>query len=292
MRRLLTLESGIDLRPFCAFLWQQGVAHSVSEEAGQQVLWLAEAQQEEQVQVWFEQWQSGDLVLGEMAVASMPRSGGYRWRASFLSFPVTWLFLALCIAGAIWTSVGDNLYRALDLMLLKAVIDGQQVAGFLTLPETMAQGEFWRLFTPALLHFGWMHLVFNMLWLHELGKRIEPRFGALFMLLLVLASGVASNLIQYGYGGGSPLFGGFSGIVYALLGFIWVYQWRKPAESFQLPRGVIAFMMIWLLLGVVGVFDQLLGPMANAAHIGGLLAGVLCGVLAVFLNLKKKVRGA
>lgn len=287
MQRLFTLNSGVDLQPFSRFLWQQGVPHRISEEQGQQVFWLEHSEQAVQVHEWLSQWQSGELELSQVASQTRPSAGGYRWYLSLKSFPVSWFFLLLCSLVALWTGLGQNLDNALDLFLLTPERQGSEVVGFLGMSETLAGGQWWRLFTPALLHFGWMHLVFNMLWLHELGKRIEPRFGSLFMLLLIFSSGIASNLIQYGYGGGSPFFGGFSGIVYALLGFIWVYQWRKPGVSFQLPAGVIGFMMIWLLLGFAGVFDQLFGPMANAAHAGGLLVGALSGFLTALLNLKK-----
>jgi GlpG protein len=39
--------------------------------------------------------------------------------------------------------------------------------------------EWWRLLTPTLIHFGWLHVVFNCLWLWEFGQRIEHRLGAI-----------------------------------------------------------------------------------------------------------------
>ncbi len=288
MQRFLELDANLDLRLFSQFLWQQGIVHRISEEQGQQVLWLEQPDQAEDVRDWFEDWQRGDLVLSTEAPMPRDTAQGYRWRQSLQQFPVSCGFLLVCVLIGLWTGLGTRVGQTVELLLLKPELVGNEVTGFLSLSETLASGQWWRLFSPALLHFGWMHLLFNMLWLHELGKRIEPRFGALFMLLFILAAGVASNLIQYGYGGGSALFGGFSGIVYALLGFIWVYQWRRPQVQFYLPRGVIGFMLIWLLLGVSGLFDQLFGAMANAAHIGGLLSGLLCGWLAAVLGLKLK----
>ena len=49
-------------------------------------------------------------------------------------------------------------------------------------------GEYWRLLTPVFLHFNWLHITFNSLWLWELGALIERRLGTTMLLPLVLVS--------------------------------------------------------------------------------------------------------
>jgi GlpG protein len=140
--------------------------------------------------------------------------------------------------------------------------------------------QYWRLLTPIFIHFGWLHIIFNCLWLWELGALIEQRLGSLILLLLVVGCGVGSNIAQYLWTGPS-LFGGMSGVVYALLGFCWVYNSLLPQRGLGVPRGIVAFMIGWLVFCMVGATELLgFGSIANAAHVGGLLLGCLCALVA------------
>jgi GlpG protein len=142
-----------------------------------------------------------------------------------------------------------------------------------------SDGQHWRLITPIFLHFGLMHLVFNGLWLALLGGRIERLYGSLHLLLLVFASGAISNMIQYSWQG-SAYFGGMSGVVYALLGYIWIKGHFAPQPGLQLPPGILPFMLVWLLVGMTGMLELVLGiGVANGAHVGGLLIGMLLGMV-------------
>jgi len=129
----------------------------------------------------------------------------------------------------------------------------------------------WRLFTPALLHFSAMHIIFNLLWWWYLGGQIENKISSSkLMLLFVLASSLP-NLLQYMMTG--PAFGGLSGVVYGLVGYFWILEKYKPSCELHLPTPYVVFMLLWL---VAGFFDILGMPVANGAHLGGLLVG--CGL--------------
>ena len=148
---------------------------------------------------------------------------------------------------------------------------------FGTAPNAMSNGEYWRLVTPVFLHFGLFHLAFNGLWTWELGQRIEPFVGSLHTLVIVLLMAVASNLGQYLWGGPS-LFGGMSGVVYGLLGYVWIRHKVSPRPQLAIPPGLLGFRLFWLLLGMSGIIDLLMsGSIANAAHAVGLVTGMILG---------------
>jgi GlpG protein len=136
-----------------------------------------------------------------------------------------------------------------------------------TLIET---GQWWRLLGPALIHFSVLHIAFNLLWWWSLGKQIEKHFGVSSLILLFVFSSVFSNLGQLWVSG--PNFGGLSGVVYALVGCVWWLGWLRPSWGLSLPKPIIGFLLIWL---VIGYLDVLPVPMANTAHSVGLICGCL-----------------
>ena len=84
---------------------------------------------------------------------------------------------------------------------------------FGSLSEVMETGAIWRLLTPMLLHFGWLHIVFNLLWVWEIGRRIENVGGRWWYVVIVILTSLAANLTQY-FMSGPSLFGGMSGVVF------------------------------------------------------------------------------
>jgi GlpG protein len=122
-----------------------------------------------------------------------------------------------------------------------------------------------------LLHFGAMHLLFNMFWLFDLGSAIERRKGTLFLAALILSSCVIANFAQYFWDG--PHFGGMSGVVYALFGYVWMKGKFEPQDGLGVGQQTVLIMIVWLFLCMTGW----LGPIANAAHVAGLLVGMAMG---------------
>lgn len=133
-------------------------------------------------------------------------------------------------------------------------------------------GELWRLFTPALIHFGILHIAFNLLWLYQLGSVIEQRQTSKRMLILIIFISLLSNLAQYFWDG--PLFGGMSGVVYGLLGYVWAQGKFNPSAGLGLDRNITLMMLIWFVVCWLG----LVGNIANMAHTIGLICGVILGM--------------
>lgn len=199
---------------------------------------------------------------------------------------VTTLTLLLCFIVAGLTGLGDNFTTISWFTFLDFRVQGDYLY-FTPLAQSLDQGQWWRLVSPMLLHFGVLHLAMNSLWYWELGKRIELRQGPWRLLGLTLLFSLVSNLAQH-YSSGPSLFGGLSGVLYGLLGHIWLYQWLAPNPFFNLPKGVLVMMLIWLVVCLTGVVGTLgLGQIANAAHVGGLLIGCLTGLLGGALARRK-----
>lgn len=147
---------------------------------------------------------------------------------------------------------------------------------FMSWPAVM-NGEVWRLLTPIFIHFGPLHIIFNMLWLYDLGGIMETKLGTARFAIMVLVLGILSNLGQY-FGTGAN-FGGMSGVVYGLLGYIWIRGKFDPGSGFFLHPTTVALMIIWFFLGVFGMMS-----MANIAHGAGLGIGMAWGFVAANAN--------
>ena len=68
-----------------------------------------------------------------------------------------------------------------------------------------------------------------------------------------------------------PWFGGLSGVVYALMGYVWLRGERDPQSGIYLQRGLILFSLVWLIVGWFDVFGM---AIANGAHVAGLATGL------------------
>lgn len=270
----LRLPLTVNLAAFVALLQRLQVPHRVSEEAGEQVLWVPSEQFAETARELYARYPQGDPQL---QLAAKPGSLGVVWQqlgASWMSAAV--LLLTLLVAAV--TLLGDNLNSLHWLSFQDFRIEGDYLI-FTPLSDSLVAGQWWRLVTPMLVHFGVLHLAMNAMWYWELGRRIEQHQGPWCLLLLTLLYGLVSNLAQYWFGGPS-LFGGLSGVLYGLLGYCWIYQRLAPSSAYRLPPGVLVMMLVWLLLCLSGLITALgFGSIANAAHVGGLLIGCATGLL-------------
>jgi len=142
-----------------------------------------------------------------------------------------------------------------------------------SLPE-IRHGELWRVVTPIFIHFSLLHIFFNMLWLRDLGSMIEGRQSTWLLAVLVLVIAACSNLAQYWLAG--PVFGGMSGVVYGLLGYIWMRGKFDPASGLYLHPTTVTMMILWFF----ACFTPIIPHVANGAHAVGLVMGMAWGYLS------------
>ncbi len=283
MHRALELPANIDLSDLSYFLYSQRVPHQISEESGKQVIWTPDEEQAVLICSLYQQWQSGELQLHQAPQRRGLDAGGILRNIPWKHFPVTMGMMLVCILVALLTNFGDSWGMITYFTFVPFKIAGNYLY-FGSFTSAMADGELWRVITPIFLHFGFAHLAFNMLSLFIFGSRLEQRQGGLHLLLIILATGLMSNFAQFHWGGDSAIFGGFSGVVYGLMGYCMMRQKVDKHWFFDIPPVFYGFMLLWLLVGYTDILGAIgFGNMANAAHTGGLLMGGLLGLLAGFL---------
>ena len=171
--------------------------------------------------------------------------------------PLTIGLIAASIMVAIATEIGTRLGPAVSLLF--------------SWPHIL-DGEFWRLITPVFIHFGITHIAFNSIMAFQLGSTVEHHKGTGHMAAFMIVSAVLSNLTQY-FATGSGGFGGLSGIVYAMFGYVWMQAQFNRRDYIPLDQQFVFIMLGWFVLCWTG----LMGDIANWAHTGGLVVGVIWG---------------
>ncbi len=187
--------------------------------------------------------------------------------------PLTFAMIALSLAVFVWSGFGD----AFDPVRSWFITDfGPGTIFDKTLPE-IRHGELWRLITPIFIHFSPMHILFNMLWLRDLGSMVEGRQSSLHLLLLVVVIASASNVAEWFYDK-NPNFGGMSGVVYGLIGYIWIRGKLDPGSGLYLHSYTVISALVWF--GACFVPNLFSFHVANGAHAAGLGVGMLWGYLS------------
>ena len=224
---VLRLPLAVDLSGFVKLLQRMQVPHRVSEEAGEQVLWVP-ANISEDVRSLYERFPAGDpdQQLDIPMTQAVQRPGIVE---QLRHSKATALVLLLSLIVAMVTLLGDNLETIRWLTFLDFRVVGDYIH-FTPLADSLAAGQWWRLVTPMLIHFGILHLAMNGMWYWELGRRIESRQGSINLIGLTLLFSLVSNYTQYLFSGPS-LFGGLSGVLYGLLGHCWIFQVLSPSPA-------------------------------------------------------------
>lgn len=266
-----------DLRALSGLLHQHGVQHRIFEEGGRQVVLVGTQDQAQQVDDLYQAWRAGDVRIERSRHARDEMMAPER--SAWFGAPVTLGLIVCSGCGFLLIFLNAPLNWLTALAFSPAQLSGEQ-----SLMQAI-DGQYWRLITPVFLHFGWLHIVFNSLWLWELGRSIEQVMGHLNMFMLFLVIAVVSNTSQFAFGG-AGLFGGMSGVVYGLLGFSWVAPQLQPAWRIRPSKGIMLFMIGWLVVCMSGLVEVLgFGAIANAAHLGGLISGGVVG--AVFAGFSR-----
>tara|TARA_R110001599_G_scaffold301883_4_gene507534 strand:+ start:400 stop:1251 length:852 start_codon:yes stop_codon:yes gene_type:complete len=272
MHPVMLLPDHADTSQLRQALWRHRIGHRITDEADGQLLWIADPRQQDELTLLVERWRRGEPLEIQQ---NQPRRHSMNASVSMLKHvPVTALMIVVSlVVFALIAIFGDQLIVALTIVPIG--LSGGELA-FGTLSQTLSSGQVWRLLSPAFLHFGWMHLIFNLMWVWYFGRQIEGRQGSLTMLMLLVLAGIGANIAQYLTG--TVLFGGMSGVVYALLAHVWLMSRRVPSSGFFVPQMLVVFMLGWMVFTMTDMAGSVgFGNVANEAHLGGLLVGLITG---------------
>jgi GlpG protein len=298
MRQIGTLTTRPLAERFADFLLLQGVTTHCEEDRGEWVVWALEEDRLEFARDALKEFLAAPedpCYLGNelrakairkehdqrnTRAARNHRQGRELWApggaGNIRRAPITAAMIAVCIVVFLYTQQGNDRIATSPLLFVgyeHAELDPTwDATDPMSALVDIRNGEVWRLVTPMFVHFTVIHLLFNMMWLHQLGSQLENYAGRWKYVALILALAVASSLMQ-ALVARHPSFGGMSGVVYGLFGFIWMRVRYYPADGFVLGRQAVVMMMIWFF------FCFAMGGVANGGHAGGLFLGLAIGYL-------------
>lgn len=253
-------------------LLERGIKHEIVEEGNHQHLYV-DPQQADKVRAFLDQLSGKGKEQSEAVVSREGEPGKMR------VFPLT---TALVLLGLL----GFGLFRwdvtvpLIQYLSFTQVVFHHTGIEYVPFMETyLHKWQWWRLITPVFIHFSLWHILFNGMAIWELGRRLEIFLGGRRYVLLFGLLAAVSNLAQYIMTSAS-LFGGLSGVLFGYLGLIGVLYRRSRHPLLRLPKGIYILGGISLLAGIFNVFGFAFDiSIANGAHLGGLLAGIILGLV-------------
>jgi GlpG protein len=269
---VLSLYSEVEVKALSKLLWGCKIGHHWVHQADHITLYVLQP-----MHVDVARRLHADMSAGILTAPQRQPSSATTLVTAFLKAPVTLgtILVSFVVFLAIHVFEQWSWLSALTYYPLMVTDQGWALSG--------EPPQWYRLMTPALLHFGWMHVVFNSLWVWEFGRRVEHALGAAWTLAAYIAIAIVANVAQAELSEPS-IFGGLSGLVYGLLALVWLGGKLLPRWCVPPSNTLLYFMLGWLLLGLTGFIDVLgFGSIANHAHVGGLLAGVMIALAVRFV---------
>jgi membrane associated rhomboid family serine protease len=140
---------------------------------------------------------------------------------------------------------------------------------FALIPVQVAHGEWWRLVSSMFLHYGIVHIAFNMWALYVIGTPLETMLGRLRFGALYFLSGIGGGILSFGLGPPGQAAAGASGAIFGLFGAFFVILRRRNLES----GGILGLIVINLVLSFTFANIDWRG------HVGGLIVGAIVGAV-------------
>jgi len=139
------------------------------------------------------------------------------------------------------------------------------------------RGETWRLFTSMFLHIGIAHLLFNSYALFVFGTEMERIYGTGRFLSIYLLSGLYGSLISFAFRGPAVLSAGASGAIFGIIGMNVAFFWFHKEQLGEFGKQQL--MNTLVIIGINVVYGLVSTGIDNFAHLGGLIAGLVLGLV-------------
>lgn len=301
MRRLGTLSDSHSASLLHDYLYASGIPTKVERDGAEWALWIhdedhvARAREEfakfvenpadskytavaEKANVLREERLAADISARKQQIQM-----SQKWAGIQTQIPVTAALILLSVLVAIVTRLGKDENAVSRFLFAEFQFD--EFANRIShdsLWGVFAKRQYYRWIAPIFLHFGPLHLLFNMSATLSFGRAIEQRSGSWRFLGIVLVVALVSNFSQFVKSG--PSFGGMSGVDFGLFGFLWMKSKFAPGYGVALSRD---YVIQFLLFGVLCLFG-LFGPIANTAHFSGLFAGMVLAMIPLIPRIWRR----
>ena len=152
-------------------------------------------------------------------------------------------------------------------------------------PYILEDQEYWRLLTANFMHFGFQHLLNNMVLLGSAGQILERAMGKIKFLILYLVAGIGGcilSFLQMVHSGEYAVSAGASGSIFGIIGaLVWIVIVHKGNYETLTGKGLAVMIALCLYYGIST------GNVDNWGHIGGLVMGFIISVIFYRRNAKK-----
>lgn len=175
---------------------------------------------------------------------------------------VTYIIMAICIILFILMELSGGSTNSQTLLKYGANLD-----------VLVKNGEYYRLFTCIFLHIGIMHLLCNMYSLYVIGREVENLFGKVKYIIIFILSGIFGSIMSLAFTH-NTISAGASGAIFGLLGallYFGIHYRTYLGEAIK--RSILPIIIVNLIIGFFAEGIDL------AAHIGGLVGGVLVAMM-------------
>lgn len=308
MRQIGTLPNLPQAKRFVDYLLAQGIEARADEEADDTwALWVIDEEQIGRSAELLREFQASptdqrfaneagkaeeirrrQLARRAAAAKNIHQMRGQWNRGLTRKAPLTFLLIAACAAVFMLQHMSTPEIRAKTYQALSfratpiSLSEGVSPSAFFDIER----GQIWRLVTPIFLHGDAMHIFFNLYMLYYFGGQFEHRRGGFYYLLFVVLSAAFSNAAQVWTSNIGVI--GISGVVYALIGYVWMQSRFLPKSGFFVGQFTILLAIGWLFAGFLPL--KTFQDIAHVAHGAGLLFGVVVGYLPVlFPSLEGKL---